>query len=152
MLWAILLIQPFMGFAQLQKHSFEEIDNLQQMENKNVVVFISTSWCKYCRAMENTTFKQPDVVAVLNNDFLFAELDAEEERNILFNEHTFQFKPTDARTGIHELAEQLATVDGKLSFPTLCILNPDYDIIFQYNQFLSADDLLKVLSALTPGT
>ena len=151
-LWAIFLIQPLLGFAQMQTHSFEEIDQLQHIENKNIVVFISTSWCKYCRAMENTTFKQPEVIALLNSDFLYTELDAEEERDISFNGHIFKFRPTGTHTGIHELAAQLATVDGKMSFPTLYILNPDYEIIFQYNQFLSAEDLLKVLNALTPGT
>lgn len=98
--------------------------------------------------MQNTTFKNDSVITLLNNKFYFVDFDAEEKRSVKFNGHTFNYKPTGSNTGIHELAEQLATVDQKISYPTLCFLNSKYEIIFQYNQYLNTHDLLNILHRL----
>lgn len=145
MLTAVIFL-PLSVFAQLQTYSFAQLDSLQKTKKKNIVVFIHTDWCKYCQTMKNTTFKDKKVVQLLNEKFWFADFNAEEKQDIIFNGHTFKYKPTGSNTGIHELAEQLGTANGKVSYPALCILNSDYEIIFQYDQFLSSTDLLKVLN------
>jgi hypothetical protein len=73
------------------------------------------------------------------------QFNAEEKQDIVFNKNIFTYKPTGNNTGIHELAEQLGTVNGKLSYPSCCILNAENEIIFQYDGFLFVNDLLKVL-------
>jgi hypothetical protein len=98
--------------------------------------------------MINTTFKDDSVTLILNDNYWFAKLNAEENTVINFNDHDFKFNPTGNNTGIHELAEQLGTINGKVSYPTLCILNSNYEIVFQYNQFLSADNLIQILTKL----
>lgn len=143
-----LISLPLSGFAQLESYTFSEVDSLQKVSQKNTVIFIHTDWCKYCQTMKNSSFKDKEVVNLLNENFWFAELMAEEKEDIAFNGHTFEYKPTGSNTGIHELAEQLGTVDGKVSYPTLCILNPDYEIIFQYNQFINSTDLQTILTQL----
>lgn len=148
LLIAASLLQPLSVYAQTEVHSFEQIDSLQQTEKRNVVIFIHTDWCRYCQAMKNTTFQDDSISLLLNEQFWYTELNGEERKNINFNQHIFKYKPTGNNTGTHELAEQLGTIDGKLSYPSLCILNRDYEIIFQYDQFLSASDLLQVLTQL----
>ena len=98
--------------------------------------------------MENTTLRDPRVVAVLNQYYYFVTLDAEGKEDIRLREHTFSFKPSGNRQGIHELAEQLGTVNGTVAYPTLCFLNSDYEIVFQYNRFINAADLVNVLEKL----
>lgn len=147
MLTAVIFL-PLLAFSQLQSYSFAQLDSLQKTEKKNIVVFIHTDWCKYCQSMKNTTFKDKKVIQLLNENFWFADLNAEEKQDIIFNGHTFKYKPTGNNTGIHELAEQLGAINGKVSYPALCILNADYEIIFQYDQFLSSADLLKVLNEI----
>lgn len=146
MLLTAVLCLPLSIFAQLQSYSFTEIDNLQKTDKKNIVVFIHTDWCKYCQAMKNTTFKDEKVIKLLNENFWFTDLNAEEKQDINFNGHTFKYKPTGNKTGIHELAEQLASINRNVSYPTLCILNTNYEITFQYGGFLSSTNLLKVLN------
>lgn len=132
-----ILLLPNISFSQIKIVHFEQIDSLQKIEKRNVVVFIHTDWCKYCQTMQNTTFKNDSIVHKLNNQFYFIDLNAEQKRDIVFNGHTFKYKPTGANTGIHELAEQLATVDNKVAYPTLCFLNPTNEIIFHFNQFIN---------------
>lgn len=141
----VVLCLPLKASAQLQSYSFAQLDSLRNSEKKCVVVFIQTDWCRYCQAMKNTTFKDKKVIEMLNENFWFADLNAEEKGSIIFNGYKFNYKPTGNNTGIHELAEQLGTVDGKVSYPTLCILNNDFEVIFKYDKFLSSTDLLEVL-------
>jgi thioredoxin-related protein len=138
--WAIT-----QGFAQLNVVQFEQIDSLQKIEKRNVIVFIHTDWCKYCKAMHNKTFKNEAVIKNLNEKFYFIDFNAEEKREIIFNNAIYSYKPSGINSGVHELALQLGTIDKQISYPTLCILNDKNEIVFQYNSFLNAKDFLKLL-------
>lgn len=136
------------GFAQLKIVDFEQIDSLQKIEKRNVIVFIHTDWCKYCKAMINGTFKNETVVKNINEKLYFIDLDAEEKRKIVFSNATFNFKPNGSNLGIHELAIELGTIDNQICYPILCVLNEKNEIIFQYSGFLMVQDIKKILSSL----
>ncbi|MBC7847647.1 MAG: DUF255 domain-containing protein [Flavobacterium sp.] len=133
------------GFAQLKIHTFEEAEKLCKENPKPLVVFIQTSWCQYCKMMENSTFKNPEVISLLNTDFYFISLDAESKNDIRFNNHTFKFQPKGQNTGIHELATALATINSQVVYPTITILESDYSIAFQKHSFLNSKELLVIL-------
>jgi thioredoxin-related protein len=145
---SIFLLTLQQGYAQLKTYQFEQLDSLQKKEARPVVVFIHTDWCKYCAAMQNTTLQDKEVISTLNERFYFIYLNAEEKRNITMLGNIFKYKPTGNNTGIHELAEQLARTKEKVSYPTLCFLNSNYEITFKHPQFMNAPDLLIVLSKL----
>lgn len=136
------------SLAQLKTHTFEEAEKLSKENPKPFVVFIHTSWCNYCKMMENSTFKNSEVIRLLNTDFYFIPLDAESKEDIHFNNHNFQFKPNGQNTGIHELATALATIDSQVVYPTVTILEPDFSIGFQKHSFLNAKELLVVLKKI----
>lgn len=136
------------GFAQLKTYSFEEAEKLSKENPKPFIVFIHTSWCNYCKMMENSTFKNPEVIQLLNDNFYFISLDAEDKKNIHFNNHMFRFKPKGQNTGIHELATALATINSQVTYPTIAILQTDYSIVFQKQSFLNAKELHTVLEKL----
>ena len=136
------------GFAQLKTYTFEEAEKLSQQNPKPFVVFIHTCWCKYCKMMENSTFKNPKIITLLNNNFYFILLDAESKDDIHFNNHTFKFKPKGQNTGIHELATELATINSQVVYPTVTILQTDYTILFQKPSFLTAKELLIILKKI----
>jgi thioredoxin-related protein len=147
LLFAIFLL-PKQSFAQPNTYQFEQIDSLQKIEKRTVLVFIHTDWCKYCQTMENTTFENVKIIEQINEQFYFVTLNAEEKRNIVFNNHVFKYKPTGANTGTHELAEQLGRVESKVAYPTLCFLNTDNEIIFQYPQYINHAELMAILTRL----
>ncbi len=133
------------GFAQLKTYSFEEAEKLSKENPKPFVVFIHTSWCNYCKMMENSTFKNPEIIAVLNTNFYFISLEAESKNDIRFNNQTFRFIPKGQNTGIHELATALATIDSQVIYPTVTILQTDFSITFQKHSFLNSKELLAIL-------
>jgi thioredoxin-related protein len=136
------------GFAQLKTYSFEQIDSLQRNQNRKIIVFIHTDWCKYCQAMKNTTFKNKEVTKTLNENFYFITLNAEEKRTISFNSRKFIFKTSGNTTGINELAYELATINNQTTYPTLCVLNPQNEIVFQESNYLPAKEFLILLEKL----
>lgn len=144
-LFFILLTAQLPGMCQLNTHKCSQLDSLMKVEERPILIFIETDWCKYCHAMKAKSFANDSVKSVLNEKFWFATLDAETKENISFRNDIFSFKPQGNNTGTHELAIALGTVDGKLTFPTLCILNSDYEITFQYAGYLTGTELFEIL-------
>ncbi len=136
------------GFAQLNLVEFEQMDSLQKIEQRNTIVFIHTDWCKYCQAMKSKTFKNENVIKLLNEKFYFIDFNAEEKRKIVFNNQEFVFKPNGSNSGIHELGIELGTINKQINYPTLCVLNFKNEIIFQQSSFLNAKDLISILKEI----
>lgn len=144
----IVLLTTTLGFAQLQTHTFEDAEKLSAYNPKPFVIFIHTSWCQYCKLMENTTFKNETLVNQLNKNFYFIALDAEGQQPIRFSNQIFKFKPKGIGSGIHELAEALAEKEGVVSYPTLAILDTDYSVLIQIQSFMDANALSNLLLQL----
>ena len=136
------------GFCQLQNRSFEAIDSLQLIQKKKIIVFIHTNWCQYCQKMKATTFKNQEIIQSLNSDFYFIDFNAEEKRDVKFNNKLFKYQPTGNNTGVHELALQLGTMNNQIVYPVLCVLNDKNEIILQYNNYLSPKDFKLLLEKL----
>ena len=136
------------GFSQLNLVPFEQIDSLQKIEKRPVIVFIHAHWCKYCKVMQNKTFKNATLINLINTNFYFVSFDAEEKRKINFNHSEFNFKPNGSNSGIHELAIALGTQNNQVNYPVLCILNDKNEIILQHTSFLNAKDLIFILRKL----
>lgn len=137
------------GLAQLHTVSFAQLDSLQTVEQRHVVTFIHTDWCKYCIQMKNTTLNNDTVISVLNKLFYFVDLDAESKKDISYGGHVFKFKPTGSDTGVHELAEQLGMINGKLDYPTVSVINANNEIVFQHGGLLKTKELLTVLMEIS---
>lgn len=142
------MILPSFCFAQLIPIDWQQLENRGIDDQKNVFIFIHTDWCSYCKLMQNTTFRNKEFVEDLNQNFYYIELNAEDDKEIFFAGHTFQFKPRGRKSGTHELAEALGTIDGKISYPTLVILNPQNEIIFQYSGYMKREGLLSIFVQL----
>jgi len=137
----LFLLFANQNFAQLNTHTFEEAEKLSIENPKPFVIFIHTNWCKICKMMENTTFKNKEVIQNLNDNFYFISFNAEDKNEIKFNKNTFKFKPKGTNSGIHELAELLSNQ----TYPTITILNSDYSILTQIESFVNARTLFQIL-------
>jgi thioredoxin-related protein len=136
------------GFCQLKSKTFEEVDSLQQSQNKKTIIFIHTDWCQFCQRMKQTTFKNQEIIQKLNSDFYFIDFNAEEKRDIIFNNQTFKYQPSGNNVGVHELALQLGTMNNQIVYPVLCVLNEKNEIILQYNSYLNPTDFKLLLEKL----
>lgn len=131
--------------AQLPHHRFSDLEQLQKQQERNMVVFVYTEWCAYCKAMEQTTFRDKDLIKILNDQFYFVRFNAEERSDVLWNHQWFRYQPTGRGAGMHQLAIALAQNEGTGSYPFITILDRDSRIQFQYSGFLSAEALQQIL-------
>ena len=136
------------GFCQLQNRTFEEIDALQQLQKRKIIVFIHTDWCQFCQRMKQTTFKNQEIIEKLNSIFYFVNFNAGEKRDVTFNKQIFKYQPTGNNVGVHELALQLGTINNQIVYPVLCVLNEQNEIILQYSNYLSPKDVKLLLEKL----
>ena len=139
-IFSIFLIYSTDLLAQNRNLEFEELKVLQEKEPKPQVVLIMTKWCKYCHAMKNTMLKNIKVATILNEKFYTVFLNAEEKKDIFFAGRVFKHK-----SGLHELARELGTMKGQISFPTITVLNVKNEIIYQHDGFLSPPAMLYLL-------
>lgn len=135
-------------FCQLKARTFEEVDSLQQIQKRKIIVFIHTNWCQYCQRMKTTTFKNQEIIEKLNSNFYFIDFNAEEKRDITFNNQIFRYKPSGNNVGVNELALQLGTINNQIVYPVLCVLNEKNEIIVQYSNYLSPKDFKLFLEKL----
>ena len=141
-----LIIHPA---ANGQSISFEDLRRLQLQERRPVIVFIHTTWCRYCSAMDNSLHNNNALSRLITQKFYLVKLDGEEKNPIRFAGRDFYFKPTGNNTGVHDLATELGTVNGQLSYPTICLLDENNQITYQYPGFLNAGSLLELLSFIS---
>jgi len=131
--------------SDLQTYEVEQVEGLLKEEARPLVVFLHADWCKFCENMKQTTLRHAQVVQTLNRQFYFVSFDGEQSAPVDFAGQTFSYRPNGRDSGTHELALELGTVNGELSYPTLTLLNPNYEIIFQHSGFLKADEVLDIL-------
>lgn len=147
----ILIIAFFHGsssFAQspnteLSSYTFEEVDQLRKSDPRPILVFFHTDWCKYCQLMKSTTFNDSVVISILNEQFYFISFDAECKEDIQFAGASFKYQPNGISQGVHEICKALATIDGKLTYPTMTILNEDLTIASQTVSALTVVEFLQ---------
>ena len=131
--------------GQLREYVANDLDSILSVEQRPVVFFIHTDWCKICHRMMHTTFTNEQLIRMLNEEFYFVKLQAEDDQTIEFNGNSYEFKAHGTSSGVHEFALAVGEVDGKIAYPTISILSKRKEIIFKHASFMTSDELLGVL-------
>ena len=69
--------EPSSKAKKVKWYSFNEGLTLAEKENKSVLVDFYTSWCHWCKEMDEKTFSDPRVARRLKEKFVPVRLDAE---------------------------------------------------------------------------
>lgn len=144
---ALLLYAEVYG-QELISRKVEDLTALQINEERSVLVFLTADWCTYCERIKETSFKQKEIISVLNEDFYYVEFDIEQKNTITIGEQEFVFVPSGINAGIHQFAEAVGTVDGAVSIPTFVVLSSSWEILYQYNGYMNTNQIKKFLIRL----
>ncbi|MDA9774232.1 DUF255 domain-containing protein [Saprospiraceae bacterium] len=106
--------------------TWEEVSEKMHEEPRKVVVDVYTEWCGWCKKMDASTFKNPEVVNYINENFYAIKFDAEYKKSIYLNGKEYKFIKS-GRKGYHELAAKI--LRGKLSYPSLVFLDQNMKVI-----------------------
>jgi thioredoxin-related protein len=124
----ILALSPLFTYAQdkINWMTWEEAIAANEKNPKKIFVDVYTDWCKWCKKMDKTTFKNSNVVEDINKYYYAIKLDAELKTDITINDKTYGPKQVGGH-GFHELAEYV--LDGKMSFPSYAFLDENFKLI-----------------------
>ena len=87
LLFASLLFVGTINAQEVTWRSIEEAQKLNEDEANARMIFMDayTPWCGPCRMMENNTFKDPEVVQMLEEHFHAVKFNAEGPKPAVFN-------------------------------------------------------------------
>ena len=150
-LYFFILLGNLTTFSQsestsLRIFSFSEVEQLHQKTPKPIVVFTYTDWCKICHAMKTTTLHNEKVIHLLNDSFYLIMLNGEKKEDIVWFGRKFKYKPNGTNTGTHELTAALASIQGKISYPTTTILNSKIEIDLQIGSYIASKSMQEILT------
>ena len=120
--------------------SFEHLQDSLRAQARPLMVFIHTDWCKYCQMQQKTTFRDPELVALLNQEFYCLKLNAEDQEAIKFFGRTYE---SGSSGNFHSLARMLGLENGKLLFPTTVFYFPLSNGLKRYQGLQQANDLVE---------
>ena len=125
--------------------SIDEASKLKNTDEKLYFVDVYTSWCKWCKVMDKQTFTDPDVIKLLDDQFHVVKFNAEQIDIVNWNGSEYIYK-AGGRKGIHGLAPKL--LNGKLSYPSIAVLDKDRNPIKIIVGFKKPEQLIQELQGL----
>lgn len=123
--------------------SWEEAVEANKVEQKKIFVDVYTNWCHWCKEMDKSTFKDAEVIKLLNEKFYAVKFNAEQKENIEFDNHTFGYRQS-GRRGAHELA--MALLDNNMGYPSFVFLDESFQRIMLSPGFKKPPKLIKELT------
>ena len=132
--------------AEIIWYDFESAIDQNQKKKKFIFIDVYTSWCGWCKKMDQSTFIDKGVVEYMNEHFYSVKMDAESKDPIAFRETLYEHKMYNGK-GYNELAVNL--MGGKMSFPTFIVLSKREVKLGAINGFKKPKDLLLELKRFT---
>jgi len=126
----------------IQWVSFEEAVKLAEKSPKKIFIDVYTTWCGWCKKMDASTFKDPEVIKFINANYYPVKLNAETKDTIRFRDKEFKFIP---EYKANELA--ISLLGGKMGYPSYVLLDEQFALLTQPVQsYLTKEDLLPLIT------
>ncbi len=112
---------------------YDEGLELAKAKNKHVLVNFTTAWCGFCKKMNATTFKEPEVIKMMNENFITVMVDGDSRKELNVN----GYKITE-----RDLSRSEYRVTG---YPAYWFLKPDGEKLGVLPGYQQAQVFLDVL-------
>jgi thioredoxin-related protein len=130
-------------------YSIAEVEKLQKKKPKKVLVNIGADFCNTCKMMSKTTFLDSSVATYINKNFYLVDLNATTNDTIIFNNEKY-FKVMVNNFPIHSLA--LKFTANRFSFPALCLLDEQMNVIDVLNFYQSPEHVRPILAYIATNS
>ncbi|MBX7226743.1 MAG: DUF255 domain-containing protein [Chitinophagales bacterium] len=130
---------------EIHWYTFEEAVALNEKEPKNLLIDFYTTWCHWCKVLDQKTWSDKGIAKIVNQYYYPVKFDAEQQDSIVFQGKTYKLINTGGKP-YHELAASL--LQGKMTYPTVIFLDPEYRIIAPIAGFIEPQEMEPILSFL----
>lgn len=136
--------------------SVNELPALMAAKPKKVFIDVYTAWCGPCKMMMNSTFKDPEIIKYVNQNFYAVKFNAEGKDTVNFKGYVFAnpgYDPAKAasRNSTHELTLAIAPVQTRIAYPTLVYFDEQLNILAPIQGYFPAGQLKPVLTYFNEG-
>jgi thioredoxin-related protein len=134
--------------AKIQWMTFEEAVEANSTNPKKIFIDFYTSWCGWCKVMDNKTFDDTIIAKMMQDNFYCVKFNAEDKKPITFKEKTYNYAPNpnrpDGERGYHELAAGI--LNGQMSFPSFVFMTPNFEIITPISGYVPKEEWEPIVS------
>lgn len=132
--------------VEIKWYSFEDAVAESRKQPRKLFIDVYTHWCGWCKRMDATTFKDPEVVNYITKNYYPVKLDAETKDTIQFAGKSFVYQ---AQYKANEIA--LSLMGGKMSYPTYIFLDEEFNMLSPVPGYLAPDAMMNVLKYFGEG-
>lgn len=123
--------------------TLDEITVAQKTTPKPVIVDLYTSWCVWCKKMDESTFSDPTLISYINKNFYVLKFDAEAQQSVTFKDKVYDVQKINNRN-VHQLAWDWGNVNGRIGYPTIVILDNNMDKLQAFPGFKDVDAMTSL--------
>ena len=125
-------------------YSFEDAVKLNAQHPKKVFIDIFTDWCGWCKELDRSTFSNPVITKIMNENFYAVKLNAERTDTIVFNGYTFVNPNPKGQRSVHQLASSM--LKGKMMYPSMVFMDDSMRLITVVQSYLKPTQLEPILA------
>lgn len=124
---------------QTETITLKAAQQLAKESGKFIVLDVFTVWCGYCRQMDQKTYPDAAVQAVIGESFIRVRLNAESKEKVEFN-------------GRNYTEEELAKSMGVTSYPSTIFITPEGKTIGYQPGYMDATLFSRLLRYVASGS
>ena len=132
------------GQHQIKWNSWENVNDRIDKGNKKFLVYFYFDGCKWCRFMEETTFKSDQTAKFINANYNSYHVNARSTEKIVIGDRSFSSSIQIGKYDFHEFAVELLM--GNMSFPSVVFLDENFNKIKVQEGFATVDEFEMMLS------
>ncbi len=156
LLWFVLLVLVGYERASAQTEdginwiSFSQLEVALSEQPRPVLLSFYTDWCAYCKKMDRTAFRNPEVIETINANFYAVRMDAESPDTVRFGGRDYENREWGRqRRPVHEIPRLLASRrDRPFSVPAHVLIDKEFSIQSRSFEYMDSDGLLDFLSSV----
>jgi thioredoxin-related protein len=138
-IWAI----PLSGQNKITWLTLEEAEAISQKTPKKLFVKVSTSWCDWCKKLDQLTLAEPQIIRYINENYYPVYIDPERKQLIRWQGKEYKT----LQKGPHFINEWVSEyLHGQISFPSIVIIDENFSLIQSIPGYIDAYSMSCILN------